>query len=41
LGEKGGGLNPPLIVVLFVFSRMNNFSAIWRPSPLPVTGLQN
>jgi hypothetical protein len=25
---------------LFVLSRTTNFSAIWRLSPLPVTGLQ-
>jgi hypothetical protein len=29
-----------LFVCLFVLSRTNNFSAIWRLSPLPVTGLQ-
>jgi hypothetical protein len=27
-------------VCLFVLSRTSNFSAIWRLSPLPVTGLQ-
>jgi hypothetical protein len=27
-------------VCLFVFSRMSNFPAIWRLSPVPVTGLQ-
>jgi hypothetical protein len=31
--------NLHVIVCLFVFSRMSNFSAIWRLSPL-VTGLQ-
>jgi hypothetical protein len=25
---------------LIVYSRTSNFSAIWRLSPLPVTGLQ-
>jgi hypothetical protein len=29
-----------LFVCLFVLSRTSNFSAIWRLSPLPVTGLQ-
>jgi hypothetical protein len=29
-----------LFVCLFVYSRTNNFSTIWRLSPLPVTGLQ-
>jgi hypothetical protein len=29
-----------VFVCLFVFSRMSNFSAIWRLSPVPVTGLQ-
>jgi hypothetical protein len=29
-----------LFVRLFVLSRTSNFSAIWRLSPLPVTGLQ-
>jgi hypothetical protein len=29
-----------LFVCLFVLSRKSNFSAIWRLSPLPVTGLQ-
>jgi hypothetical protein len=28
------------IVCLFVLSRTSNFSAIWRLSPLPATGLQ-
>jgi hypothetical protein len=28
-----------LFVCLFVLSRTSNFSAIWRLSPLPVTGL--
>jgi hypothetical protein len=28
------------IVCLFVLSRKSNFSAIWRLSSLPVTGLQ-
>jgi hypothetical protein len=28
------------IVCLLVYSRTSNFSAIWRLSPLPVTGLQ-
>jgi hypothetical protein len=27
-------------IVLFVYSRLSNFSAIRRLSPLPVTGLQ-
>jgi hypothetical protein len=27
-------------VCLFVYSRQSNFSAIWRLSPLPVTGPQ-
>jgi hypothetical protein len=29
-----------LFVCLFVLSRMSNFSATWRLSPLLVTGLQ-
>jgi hypothetical protein len=29
-----------LFVCLFVLSRTSNFSAIWRLSPLPATGLQ-
>jgi hypothetical protein len=29
-----------LFVYLFVYSHRSNFSAIWRLSPLPVTGLQ-
>jgi hypothetical protein len=29
-----------LIVCLFVYSRLSNFSAIRRLLPLPVTGLQ-
>jgi hypothetical protein len=29
-----------LFVCLLVLSRTSNFSAIWRLSPLPVTGLQ-
>jgi hypothetical protein len=29
-----------LFVCLFVLSRMSNFSAIWRLSPLLATGLQ-
>jgi hypothetical protein len=29
-----------LFVCLFVYSRLSNFSAIRRLSPLPVTGLQ-
>jgi hypothetical protein len=28
------------LICLFVYSRTSNFSAIWRLSPLPVTGLQ-
>jgi hypothetical protein len=28
------------LVVCFILSRTSNFSAIWRLSPLPVTGLQ-
>jgi hypothetical protein len=32
---------PQLIVCLFVYSRLSNFSAIRRLSPLPVTGLKN
>jgi hypothetical protein len=30
----------PELVCLFVYSRTSNFSAIWRLSPLPVTGLK-
>jgi hypothetical protein len=29
-----------IFICLFVLSRTSNFSAIWRLSPLPVTGLQ-
>jgi hypothetical protein len=29
-----------LMIFCFVYSRTSNFSAIWRLSPLPVTGLQ-
>jgi hypothetical protein len=29
-----------LKLVCFVYSRLGNFSAIWRLSPLPVSGLQ-
>jgi hypothetical protein len=29
-----------VIICLFVYSHTSNFSAIWRLSPLPVTGLQ-
>jgi hypothetical protein len=28
------------LFVCFIYSRLSNFSAIRRPSPLPVTGLQ-
>jgi hypothetical protein len=31
---------PSMFVCLFVLSRTSNFSAIWRLSQLPVTGLQ-
>jgi hypothetical protein len=29
-----------MLLCLFVYSRTSNFSAIWRLSPLPVTGIQ-
>jgi hypothetical protein len=28
------------VCLFFIYSRLSNFSAIWRLSPLPVTGLQ-
>jgi hypothetical protein len=35
-----GRITPILLFVLFVLSCTSNFSAIWRLSPLPATGLQ-
>jgi hypothetical protein len=37
LNQQG---NTFLMFVCFVLSHTSNFSAIWRLSPLPVTGLQ-
>ena len=33
--------NESIMIVLFVYSRLSNFSAIRRLPPLPVKGLQN
>jgi hypothetical protein len=39
IGYSLGSRVHNLFVCLFVYSRTSNFSAIWRLSPLPVTGL--
>jgi hypothetical protein len=40
-GKSIGEWNIFLFVCLFAYSHTSNISAIWRLSPLPVTGLQS